>query len=513
MAVNVRVTGTKELMRALARAGDRAEHAAKAALYQEAERVMAQSKQEAPVGVDGVLRASGFVELPKPAPRGWRVTLGYGGAAKAYACVSAQTRIACEGGNKPASKVIVGDRVLTQAGVYKPVEKVFRYELRQDAEMVWIESTWRRNKNHKLHITPHHDVLVYRDGKNCWVPAGDIVVGDVMFQRRKHVHNAGSGVSVARTCIECGISESVPVWIVKRGRSRFCSMACYWAWRAKPGNNPLSGKPRPEAVTDKMRASTTARLRANPEKHPSRVLAKRGAQTTIEAKVADFLDELGIQYERQACVAHRHVDFLCPSLRRVIEVDGSYWHRDQARDVARDGHLLAALGEGWDIVHFHFYESGTSPELDPNPIPNAHYVSVNPGPATYVEPGTFERSTVVAVGHTVHKYTGGPPKVVFDFQVQGIASYTAGGLVVHNSAVHKGRKPGSMPPSKALEPWVKKKLGVAADEVRSVAFLVARKIKLRGTRPTKFLEKPLLKAANGMAARMAKRIRAQMERR
>ena len=104
MAINVRVTGTKELMQALARAGARAEMAAKAALYQEAERVMAQSKQEAPVGVDGVLRASGFVELPKPAGRGWRVTLGYGGAAKSYAAVIHEGRT--PGKRPPPSKAI-----------------------------------------------------------------------------------------------------------------------------------------------------------------------------------------------------------------------------------------------------------------------------------------------------------------------------------------------------------------------------------------------------------------------
>lgn len=86
MAIHVGVTGTPELQRALAAAGVRASEGAVAALYQEAERVMAKSKQEAPVGVDGVLRASGYVEIPKrTGPFGWLVTLGYGGAAKSYA--------------------------------------------------------------------------------------------------------------------------------------------------------------------------------------------------------------------------------------------------------------------------------------------------------------------------------------------------------------------------------------------------------------------------------------------
>lgn len=79
--------------------------------------------------------------------------------------------------------------------------------------------------------------------------------------------------------------------------------------------------------------------------------------------------------------------------------------------------------------------------------------------------------------------------------------------------VHEGRRPGGkMPPSDALEPWVRKKLGVPADEVASVSFAVARKIARVGTKPTKFLERPFREAIPGMADRMAKRIRASVER-
>jgi hypothetical protein len=81
----IRITGAKEIMRALEQAGQRGRKIAAAAVYQEAERVMSDSEQEVAVGVDGVLRTSGFVKLPTDRGGKIQVELGYGGAAKGYA--------------------------------------------------------------------------------------------------------------------------------------------------------------------------------------------------------------------------------------------------------------------------------------------------------------------------------------------------------------------------------------------------------------------------------------------
>lgn len=89
------VVGGAKLRAAITQAGARAHTLTAQALYIEAERVMAKSKKEAPVGVDGVLRGSGFVELPKTLPgKGVVVYLGYGGAAAGYA-------VAVHEGTKP----------------------------------------------------------------------------------------------------------------------------------------------------------------------------------------------------------------------------------------------------------------------------------------------------------------------------------------------------------------------------------------------------------------------------
>jgi len=44
-----------------------------------------------------------------------------------------------------------------------------------------------------------------------------------------------------------------------------------------------------------------------------------------------------------------------------------------------------------------------------------------------------------------------------------------------------GRRAGTMPPVDAIEGWVRRKLNVEDKDVRSVAFLIARKIKEKGT--------------------------------
>lgn len=53
--------------------------------------------------------------------------------------------------------------------------------------------------------------------------------------------------------------------------------------------------------------------------------------------------------------------------------------------------------------------------------------------------------------------------------------------VAYGLPVELGRRSGKQPPSSALELWVRRKLGVAENRVKSVAFLVARKIGRKGT--------------------------------
>jgi hypothetical protein len=66
--------------------------------------------------------------------------------------------------------------------------------------------------------------------------------------------------------------------------------------------------------------------------------------------------------------------------------------------------------------------------------------------------------------------------------------------VAHAHPVNDGATyPNRQPPTAALELWVRRKLGVAAEEARGVAFVIARAIKRRGGRAQPFFK-------NGFAA-------------
>lgn len=88
MNATVSFTGLENVLAALGRLPERTLTATGGALYREAEGIMADSKEHyVPVDL-GVLRDSGFVELPKiDRGRGVSVAIGYGGAAADYAAV------------------------------------------------------------------------------------------------------------------------------------------------------------------------------------------------------------------------------------------------------------------------------------------------------------------------------------------------------------------------------------------------------------------------------------------
>ena len=64
------------------------------------------------------------------------------------------------------------------------------------------------------------------------------------------------------------------------------------------------------------------RLRKEREKKRKRT---KGSRTKIEAKVAQFLNDMGIKYRQNESVGRFNVDFLIGE-KYIIEAYGDYWH-------------------------------------------------------------------------------------------------------------------------------------------------------------------------------------------
>lgn len=52
-----------------------------------------------------------------------------------------------------------------------------------------------------------------------------------------------------------------------------------------------------------------------------------------------------------------------------------------------------------------------------------------------------------------------------------------------------GREPGKFPPMEPIQAWVKRVIRPPEDQLRSIAFLIARKIAVKGIKPREYLKK------------------------
>ena len=346
-----------------------------------------------------------------------------------YACVlGAATSVVTDEGARRISAIRKGDHVLTQTGEYRPVVHVWKFPVTEKPDLVTIRARWRKGRDHTVTVTADHKVLVHRDGRNVWLPAAGLIVGDVMWKRRKVAANAGTAAT--RPCGSCG----KPV----AGRSSanaaaYCDQTCKnVAWA--DGANPHMGATRSALSRKRMSEAARARLLADPSLHPSRLVSSNGYRTSVEQTVEDWLLDRDVKFVRQHPVGRYVVDFWLPDALTVVEADGAYWHQDQSKDIARDRRLLDVLPDGSTISHLHFFDPRWSPDLDPAPLPGVTYVATNPGPSTWVDIETFDPAEVLEARQwTWEKGAGQRPPMLYDLGVDGVHSFVAHGLVVSNS--------------------------------------------------------------------------------
>jgi len=111
-----------------------------------------------------------------------------------YACLKAMTDVLTNKGWKRISLIKVGDLVLTQTGEYHKVLERIKIKNTERPDMVTIEVNWRKYFIRKLMMTKEHKILIYREGRNKWVQAKDLLNTDQVFCTPKISSNKGISI-------------------------------------------------------------------------------------------------------------------------------------------------------------------------------------------------------------------------------------------------------------------------------------------------------------------------------
>lgn len=176
-----------------------------------------------------------------------------------------------------------------------------------------------------------------------------------------------------RACARCAESFYVPRSRAALPMTRFCSMACLNLWQGRNKTDHVckvcdrafrwSPSRTASGNYNITYCSLTCRD-ADPEVH-GRLLAMNTAQqsrrmTKAEANGYALLDELGVDYQRQALFRGKFTpDTLVPSAQLVVQFDGDYWHdrkgtsieprilRRVALDRSQDAYIRAC---GWQVL-------------------------------------------------------------------------------------------------------------------------------------------------------------------
>lgn len=391
-------------------------------------RVSNQAKANCPVDT-GRLRAS--IGVSQSAGADGAVTTV--GSNVEYACIlDAHTQVVVEGGNKTIGQIRVGDKVMTQSGDYRAVTATHRFSVMEKPDLIEIRTPWRADRDHRLTVTIDHKMLIEREGRFKWVPAGELLMTDLIQIRRKVSPVKGTRKPYPlRVCQFCGVEYQ------NQGK-KFCSIECRTGFWNEHGH-PATGSKRTVEWIAEASERTKQRHLDNPETHPNRLQSR---PSDIEKTMAAWLVMRGLEVTPKPYMGRWWPDFYVASEHRIYEADGAYWHQDQAKDIARDQAIIDAF-PGVEIVHLHFFDKRHTPDpLDPNPLPGVWYIPVNPSPESFVEPTVFRGVEPISI----RRYRWRPsdqPKAsrvphLYDLSVEGEHSFIAGGMLVSNSYVELG---------------------------------------------------------------------------
>lgn len=83
-------------------------------------------------------------------------------------------------------------------------------------------------------------------------------------------------------------------------------------------------------------------------------------ETSIEKSIRLALEDIGLNFVQEGRLGRYSIDFLCQSQRLCIEVDGTYWHRNKARDARKTNYIRDA---GFRLIRISESEINTTENL------------------------------------------------------------------------------------------------------------------------------------------------------
>ena len=92
----------------------------------------------------------------------------------------------------------------------------------------------------------------------------------------------------------------------------------------------------------------------NPEKHPNRIMAKKGFISKPQQKMYKLIKNVystaEIEYPVKTKIGTKYIDVAIPELKIAIEYDGEYWHKgNEKQDKIRQ---KAIEQQGWEVLRF-----------------------------------------------------------------------------------------------------------------------------------------------------------------
>lgn len=124
-------------------------------------------------------------------------------------CFSPNTTITTDNGDKRIRDIGVGDMVLTHMGRYRPVSETITRQYNGDWTQIIVG---RRHGKNDFRLTAEHPVLIDRDGIIDWIPAHEVVAGDLVATTTTTCKHCNKIIPWYRTmCTDCNPADDSDV--------------------------------------------------------------------------------------------------------------------------------------------------------------------------------------------------------------------------------------------------------------------------------------------------------------